>query len=90
MADCDSPAISASSAFAMSASWRFNFFLDLLFDDGAHLLARANGLEVTESRQSSPSGSSEVAAHGHACSGRTYGPLGSNCESRGLFLPSGK
>jgi hypothetical protein len=32
-------------------TWRFNFFLDLLFDDGAHLIARANGLEVTESRQ---------------------------------------
>jgi hypothetical protein len=32
-------------------TWRFNFFLDLLFDDGAHLLARANGLELTESRQ---------------------------------------
>ena len=29
-------------------TWRFNFFLDLLFDDGAHLIARANGLEVTE------------------------------------------
>jgi len=32
-------------------TWRFNFFLDLLFDDGAHLIARANGLEITESRQ---------------------------------------
>jgi hypothetical protein len=32
-------------------TWRFNFFLDLLFDDGAHLIAWANGLEVTESRQ---------------------------------------
>src|ERR1700687_507457 len=26
-------------------TWRFNFFLDLLFDDGAHLIAWANGLE---------------------------------------------
>lgn len=32
-------------------TWRFNFFLDLLFEDGAHLIAWANGLEVTESRQ---------------------------------------
>ena len=32
-------------------TWRFNCFLDLLFDDGAHLIAWANGLEVTESRQ---------------------------------------
>jgi hypothetical protein len=32
-------------------TWRFNFFLDLLFDDGAHLIAWANGLELTESRQ---------------------------------------
>jgi hypothetical protein len=32
-------------------TWRFNFFLDLLFDDGAHLIAWANGLEITESRQ---------------------------------------
>jgi hypothetical protein len=31
-------------------TWRFNFFLDLLFDDAAHLIAWANGLEVTESR----------------------------------------
>jgi hypothetical protein len=32
-------------------TWRFNFFLDLLFDDVAHLIAWANGLEVTESRR---------------------------------------
>ena len=32
-------------------TWRFNFFMDLLFEDGAHLIARANGLEVTESAQ---------------------------------------
>ncbi|HXJ79095.1 MAG TPA: hypothetical protein VMS64_10480 [Candidatus Methylomirabilis sp.] len=32
-------------------TWRFNFFLDLVFEDGAHLIARANGLEVSESRQ---------------------------------------
>jgi hypothetical protein len=31
-------------------TWRLNFFVDLFFDDGAHLLARANGLELTESR----------------------------------------
>jgi len=31
-------------------TWRFNFFVDLLFDDGAHLIAWANGLEVTEDR----------------------------------------
>ena len=32
-------------------TWRFNFLLDLLFDDGAHLIAWANGLELTELRQ---------------------------------------
>jgi hypothetical protein len=32
-------------------TWRFNFFLDLLFEDRAHLIAWANGLEVTEDRQ---------------------------------------
>lgn len=32
-------------------TWRFNFFLDLMFDDGAHLIAWANGIELTESRQ---------------------------------------
>src|SRR5262245_55071611 len=32
-------------------TWRFNFFLDLLFDDGAHLIAWANGLEVTQSHR---------------------------------------
>jgi len=32
-------------------TWQFNFFLDLLFDDGAHLIAWANGLEVTEERR---------------------------------------
>lgn len=31
-------------------AWRFNFFLDLLFEDAAHLIAWANGLEVTRSR----------------------------------------
>ena len=31
-------------------TWRFNFFLDLLFADGAHLMARANHLELTENR----------------------------------------
>jgi hypothetical protein len=29
-----------------SDTWRFNFFLDFLFADGAHLLARANGVEL--------------------------------------------
>ena len=33
-------------------TWRMNFFVDLLFEDGAHLFARANGLELTESRKS--------------------------------------
>jgi len=32
-------------------TWRMNFFVDLFFEDGAHLFARANGLELTESRQ---------------------------------------
>ena len=32
-------------------TWRMNFFVDLLFEDGAHLLARANGIELTESRK---------------------------------------
>jgi len=27
-------------------TWRFNFFLDLLFTDGAHLLSRANGVQL--------------------------------------------
>jgi hypothetical protein len=27
-------------------TWRFNFVVDLLFDDGAHLLARANGVQL--------------------------------------------
>ena len=31
-------------------TWRFNFFLDLFFDDAAHLIAWANGLEVSRSR----------------------------------------
>ena len=28
-------------------TWRFNFVVDLLFDDGAHLLARANGVQLS-------------------------------------------
>jgi hypothetical protein len=28
-------------------TWRFNFLLDLLFEDGSHLIARANGVELT-------------------------------------------
>lgn len=32
-------------------TWRFNFFVDLLFEDGAHLLARANGLELSDSQR---------------------------------------
>jgi hypothetical protein len=31
-------------------TWRFNFVLDLLFADGAHLLALATGLELSETR----------------------------------------
>ncbi|QIG49439.1 hypothetical protein G5V57_17980 [Nordella sp. HKS 07] len=27
-------------------TWKFNFFLDLLFADGGHLIAEANGLEL--------------------------------------------
>jgi hypothetical protein len=37
--------------FGHGDTWCFNFVVDLLFDDGAHLIAWANGLEVTESRQ---------------------------------------
>jgi hypothetical protein len=29
-------------------TWRFNFFLDLRFSDGSHLIAKANGLQMTE------------------------------------------
>jgi|GraSoiStandDraft_24_1057298.scaffolds.fasta_scaffold203500_2 hypothetical protein len=29
-------------------TWRFNFFLDLRFSDGSHLLARANHLQLTQ------------------------------------------
>jgi hypothetical protein len=29
-------------------TWRFNFLLDLIFSDGGHLLARANGIELTQ------------------------------------------
>jgi hypothetical protein len=32
-------------------TWRFNFFLDLAFDDGAHLIARACGLELSDSQR---------------------------------------
>ena len=32
-------------------TWRFNFFLDLLFDDGAHLIAWAKGLELSDSQR---------------------------------------
>jgi len=31
-------------------TWRFNFFLDLLFDDEAHLIAWARGLELSDSQ----------------------------------------
>jgi hypothetical protein len=31
-------------------TWRFNFFLDLLFEDNAHLIAWANGLDVSGTR----------------------------------------
>jgi hypothetical protein len=33
--------------FGHGDTWRFNFVVDLLFDDGAHLLARANGVQLT-------------------------------------------
>jgi len=29
-------------------TWRFNFLVDLIFDDGSHLTASADGLEVNE------------------------------------------
>ncbi|GEM_PF-1480195 len=32
-------------------TWRFNFFLDLLFNDGSHLSGGANGLELTQDRR---------------------------------------
>ena len=33
-------------------TWRFNFLLDFLFSDGAHLIARANGIELTQDYKS--------------------------------------
>jgi hypothetical protein len=39
--------------FGHGDTWRFNFVVDLLFDDGAHLLARANGVQL-RSRQLPP------------------------------------
>jgi hypothetical protein len=32
--------------FGHGDTWRFNFVVDLVFDDGAHLLARANGVQL--------------------------------------------
>ncbi|MGH6838241.1 MAG: hypothetical protein ACREDT_05495 [Methylocella sp.] len=32
-------------------TWRFNFFLDLAFDDGSHLNTQVDGLELTDERQ---------------------------------------
>lgn len=32
-------------------TWRFNFFLDLIFDDGSHLSGGADGLELTQDRR---------------------------------------
>ena len=32
--------------FGHGDTWRFNFVVNLLFDDGAHLLARANGVQL--------------------------------------------
>jgi hypothetical protein len=32
-------------------TWRFNFFLDLLFNDGSHLSGGADGLELTQDRR---------------------------------------
>ncbi|HXJ79094.1 MAG TPA: hypothetical protein VMS64_10475 [Candidatus Methylomirabilis sp.] len=31
--------------FIFKDTWRFNFLLDLLFEDGGHLIAKANGIE---------------------------------------------
>ena len=31
-------------------TWHLNFFVDMVFEDGAHLFARANGLELSESQ----------------------------------------
>src|SRR5262249_54461727 len=38
-------------------TWRFNFFLDLLFDDGAHLIAWPTGSRSPSHVRSSPSDS---------------------------------
>jgi hypothetical protein len=38
--------ILAFAPFSHGDTWRFNFVVDLLFDDGAHLLARANGVQL--------------------------------------------
>jgi hypothetical protein len=35
--------------FIHDDTWRFNFVVDLLFEDGAHLLARANGVQLASS-----------------------------------------
>jgi hypothetical protein len=32
-------------------TWRFNFFLDLMFADGSHLNTEVNNLELTQDRQ---------------------------------------
>jgi hypothetical protein len=32
--------------FGHGDTWRFNFVVDLLFDDGAHLLARSSGVQL--------------------------------------------
>lgn len=32
-------------------TWRFNFFLDLVFDDGSRLSGGADGLELTQDRR---------------------------------------
>jgi hypothetical protein len=32
-------------------TWRFNFAVDLVFDDGSHLLTDEDGLELTQDRQ---------------------------------------
>jgi len=32
-------------------TWRFNFFLDLIFDDGSRLSGGASGLELTQDRR---------------------------------------
>jgi hypothetical protein len=41
-------------------TWRFNFLVDLVFDDGTHLSANGDGLELTEERQEQSFGISGI------------------------------